>query len=353
MSDGITGDEERDLLSDQEIADAVNGKTAEDAARSLIDISRKHDDKSVVVVDVLSDAKESGSPETKPAIEEAKEAIRQSGEVISTIRRVGEKIGKYAERVGRGIGAIAPIKDIIDGAAEPVTKKTIPHPVRSDETPRARRHNKGFEPSGGVGDDLRPDLSRSPLGYEAEVLAGKVADGLDRAKSWVGDKLSQPVNGPIAQDSEIVETPVEEVIEVADSKPEKPLTVSEKALKELREAEKRLADFNEMAEKGPKNDPEVTRAEVEMRRVLENHLSQAQRRYGQTRYLYGGDIEDGLDIPDWVNGGGVTERDEAIVEERRRSDRNSPSSVQDADSAYVALPDDVGAIEFDARTTRE
>lgn len=108
-----------------------------------------------------------------------------------------------------------------------------------------------------------------------------------------------------------------------------------------------------MAEKGPKNDPEVTRAKNEMRRVLENHLSQAQRRYGQTLYLYGEDIEDGLDIPDWVDGGGVTVRDEAIVEERRRSDRYSPSPVQDADSAYATLPDDVGAIEFDARTARE
>lgn len=363
VSNGITGDKEEELLNDQEIADAVNGKTAEDAARSLIDISRKYDDKSVVVVDVLSDAKESGlpefsdadlkesdnepisekflrwaggmaemspDPETKPAIAEAKEAIGRAKEVISTIRQVGsEQIGKYAERVRRGIGARAPIEDIIDGVADPVTKKTIPRPVRSDETPRARR-KEGSEPSGGVGDDLRPDLSRSPLGYEAEVLAGKVADGLYRAKSWVGvgDKLSQPENGPIAQDSEIVETPVEEVIEVADSKPEKPLTVSEKALKELREAEKRLADFNEMAENGPKNDPEVTRAKDEMRRVLENHLSQAQRRYGQTRYLYGGDIEDGLDIPDWVNGGGVTERDEAIVEERRESDRVEVAGVE-------------------------
>jgi hypothetical protein len=290
-------------------------------------------------------------PESKPALEELREVAERTGQVVSSLRQVGGKMfGKYYEKAREAIGAKPPIEDIDE--AGPVTKKTIPRPVRPTNTPRAKR-KEGFEPSGAESDSLRPDLSRSQLGYEAEVLAGKVADGLDRAKSWVGDKLSQPENGPIAQASEEVETPVEEVIEVADSKPEKPLTVSEKALKELREAEKRLADFNEMAEKGPKNDPEVTRAEVEMRRVLENHLSQAQRRYGQTRYLYGEDIEDGLDIPHWVNGGGVTERDEAIVEERRRSDRYSPSPVQDADSAYATLPDDVGAIEFDARTARE
>ena len=52
-SDGITGDYEPDLISNDEVASVVErAKTAEQAARDLIAISTKIDDSTAMVVEV-------------------------------------------------------------------------------------------------------------------------------------------------------------------------------------------------------------------------------------------------------------------------------------------------------------
>ena len=51
-SDGITGDYEPDILKAEDIEEALSALTPQAAANRLLEISRKHDDKSVIVVDV-------------------------------------------------------------------------------------------------------------------------------------------------------------------------------------------------------------------------------------------------------------------------------------------------------------
>ncbi|HEX5455859.1 MAG TPA: protein phosphatase 2C domain-containing protein [Candidatus Saccharimonadales bacterium] len=53
-TDGITGDKGRQLLTDKELQDAFELASAQQVADELVRISRKHDDKSVIVIDVLS-----------------------------------------------------------------------------------------------------------------------------------------------------------------------------------------------------------------------------------------------------------------------------------------------------------
>lgn len=53
VSDGITGDFDSDILSDEEITEACTRATsATQAAQNLVRVSRKHDDKTALVVDV-------------------------------------------------------------------------------------------------------------------------------------------------------------------------------------------------------------------------------------------------------------------------------------------------------------
>lgn len=52
VTDGITGDYGDDLLSDQEIAAALKDRDAPAAADELLRISRKQDDKTVIVIDI-------------------------------------------------------------------------------------------------------------------------------------------------------------------------------------------------------------------------------------------------------------------------------------------------------------
>ena len=52
VSDGITGDYGADILSDKEIVEACKADTAAKAAQNLVDISRKRDDKTAIVVNI-------------------------------------------------------------------------------------------------------------------------------------------------------------------------------------------------------------------------------------------------------------------------------------------------------------
>lgn len=58
-SDGITGDRGRDVLSEEELAEALRIQPPQAAADYLLRISRKIDDKSVIVVDVDLNSRES------------------------------------------------------------------------------------------------------------------------------------------------------------------------------------------------------------------------------------------------------------------------------------------------------
>lgn len=51
-SDGITGDYASDILTDEQIIEALGQPTAREAARTILDISRKRDDKSVIVLSI-------------------------------------------------------------------------------------------------------------------------------------------------------------------------------------------------------------------------------------------------------------------------------------------------------------
>ncbi len=53
FSDGISGDSDEQRLSREEYQQAISGVPPQDAARALADMSRKADDTSVVVVDVM------------------------------------------------------------------------------------------------------------------------------------------------------------------------------------------------------------------------------------------------------------------------------------------------------------
>lgn len=52
VTDGITGDWEPDLLSEGDLEQAIAGLDAEAAAQRLIEVARKSDDRTAIVVDL-------------------------------------------------------------------------------------------------------------------------------------------------------------------------------------------------------------------------------------------------------------------------------------------------------------
>lgn len=50
VTDGITGDFDRDVMTDRELALLAGSKAPADAARALVEASRKHDDGTAIVV---------------------------------------------------------------------------------------------------------------------------------------------------------------------------------------------------------------------------------------------------------------------------------------------------------------
>ncbi len=53
VTDGVTGDFKPDLLSPSDLEAAITGRGAQAAAERLIEVLRKHDDRTAIVIDVL------------------------------------------------------------------------------------------------------------------------------------------------------------------------------------------------------------------------------------------------------------------------------------------------------------
>jgi serine/threonine protein phosphatase PrpC len=56
VTDGITGDFKPDLLNPVDLEAAITGRDAQAAAERLIDVARKHDDRSAIVIDIQAES---------------------------------------------------------------------------------------------------------------------------------------------------------------------------------------------------------------------------------------------------------------------------------------------------------
>jgi len=142
-SDGITGDKEDQRLTDEEMQEAFNKPTPAEAAQTFLALSKKNDDKSVIVIDINE-----APPKQKPRPQAITAPIPNAYEKKKKHRRIAAVLGTAAV-----IGAITAIvvannlgknhSKPLKPVSPPPSQKQPEQPMKPETTPNSTPREHG------------------------------------------------------------------------------------------------------------------------------------------------------------------------------------------------------------------